>query len=555
MKLRQFNRNLKKEYKNTFCTKKKVDFRFKIRYALLAILVFVFAGLIANHTYVYHYNLNVNDKLEKRIENTKYTKVDSKGEYISLVEDYSLSTKESLLTKLLSFQMFSCTASGGWDEINQPGQTEWTNVQVKGIDEADVAKCDGRYIYSIVDGELIVYDLNCSIISKVLCGGYELYVNDDIIVTIGMSMTKVYLFDGVMLEEKYSIEYDKYIDSRLKDNHIYFVFESKANEDTINYGDCYYDGLCYPRYVYTIVDYNLETMKANTVQGLSGYNVVVYMSLNNFYLVSTTSINEKPITSIMVFNDELKPRGIIKLFGVVLNQFSLHEEDGYLRVAATDNTEVAEKINSVSIFDLKTLKRVGYLNQNIGIGRQIIKSVTYDERYCYIVTYENKDPLYKIDCLDPTNPVIVAKLEGPGYSNYLYNFSSNGEEYILGLGYTDSMINPKISVYHNDIELTQIGEDFIFGSDNYYDQCDYISQHIRCDMFENHKALFIYEDGVCLYLGFQASDEYLILQIDVSDEAVFEYKLKYKTDYDDARSFYVDGNLYLTTKNGLISFQ
>ena len=41
-----------------------------------------------------------------------------------------------------------------------PGESSTTNNQVQGVDEADLVKNDGKYIYSVKDGNLIITDSN-----------------------------------------------------------------------------------------------------------------------------------------------------------------------------------------------------------------------------------------------------------------------------------------------------------------------------------------------------------------------------------------------------------
>lgn len=113
-----------------------------------------------------------------------------------------------------------------------------------------------------------------------------------------------------------------------------------------------------------------------------------------------------------MFTLELEPIGVIRLLGTVLNQFSMDEYDGFFRVVTTDKTRDALEMNALSIFDLNdACKRVGYLDQGIGKEYQEVKSVRFDKNTCYIVTYENTDPLYEIDCSNPTEPKIISAYE------------------------------------------------------------------------------------------------------------------------------------------------
>ena len=302
-----------------------------------------------------------------------------------------------------------------------------------------------------------------------------------------------------------------------------------------------------PNYVYSLCCFDLDTLESKETQLLSSYSSILYASDQSFYF---TSYNQF-YTAISIFSFDLEPLGVVYVNGSVLNQFSMDEYEGYFRVVSTDTTRNAEELNAITIFDLSDLKKIGYLDQGIGKERQIVKSVRFDKNTCYVVTYENKDPLYEIDCSNPEKPTIVSEYQAPGYSNYLHNFKIGDKEYVLGLGYTDSLVNTKVSVYEKTEEGTsQIGDDFILSSSEYYSKGDYYNPSLKTGMFSNHKALFIYNDGTYLYLGAQvAYDAYLIFKIDVEAESVItidkEFKLKGEKN-NSSRLFLVDNKIYLT---------
>lgn len=53
----------------------------------------------------------------------------------------------------------------------------------------------------------------------------------------------------------------------------------------------------------------------------------------------------------------------------------------------------------------------------------------------YLVTFEQIDPLFVVDLVNPRKPTIIGELKIPGYSTYLHPHSplSDGVQYILGL--------------------------------------------------------------------------------------------------------------------------
>jgi len=119
--------------------------------------------------------------------------------------------------------------------------------------------------------------------------------------------------------------------------------------------------------------------------------------------------------------------------GTVLNQFSMSEKDGYLRIATTrpQLTEGSASVSFVTVMEEKgdKLVSIGAVG-NLGKGEQIY-AVRFIGDAGYVVTFRQTDPLYVIDLRDPTSPVITGELKIPGFSNYLHPV---GEDLLLGIG-------------------------------------------------------------------------------------------------------------------------
>ena len=123
--------------------------------------------------------------------------------------------------------------------------------------------------------------------------------------------------------------------------------------------------------------------------------------------------------------------------GSVLNQFSLSEHEGALRVATTDapqwvaGAQTAESESSVTVLReregrLVTAGRVG------GLGRgERIYAVRFVADRGYVVTFRQVDPLYVVDLADPSAPRLAGELKIPGYSAYLHPV---GDDLLLGVG-------------------------------------------------------------------------------------------------------------------------
>ncbi len=116
--------------------------------------------------------------------------------------------------------------------------------------------------------------------------------------------------------------------------------------------------------------------------------------------------------------------------GWLLNQYSMSEFDGVLRVATTD-TETSATSSAVYTLQKEggSLKQVGEVG-GLGKGERIY-AVRFVGKVGYVVTFRQTDPLYTIDLADPRKPRVVGELKIPGYSAYLHPVS---ESRLLGVG-------------------------------------------------------------------------------------------------------------------------
>lgn len=119
--------------------------------------------------------------------------------------------------------------------------------------------------------------------------------------------------------------------------------------------------------------------------------------------------------------------------GRLLNQYSLSEYDGYLRVATTSNgTGDGTPANASSaVYELRadSLALVGEVG---GLGKgQRIYSVRFIGPLGYVVTFRQMDPLYTLDLRDPRSPRVAGDLEINGYSSYLH---PGATDRLVGIG-------------------------------------------------------------------------------------------------------------------------
>lgn len=121
--------------------------------------------------------------------------------------------------------------------------------------------------------------------------------------------------------------------------------------------------------------------------------------------------------------------------GTLLNQYSLSEHEGNLRIATTVASaggSTAQRLRSmVTVLtrqgeDLMLRGRV----DGLGEGERIY-SVRYTGDIAYVVTFRETDPLYTVDLSDPSAPKVTGELKITGYSAYLHPL---GRDRLLGVG-------------------------------------------------------------------------------------------------------------------------
>ncbi len=122
--------------------------------------------------------------------------------------------------------------------------------------------------------------------------------------------------------------------------------------------------------------------------------------------------------------------------GYLLNQWSLSEFQGVLRVVSTDQPAWWGSSGGEAESSLTTLRQgdgglvqVGRVG-GLGKGERVY-AVRFVGNAGYVVTFKQVDPLYTLDLSDPAHPAVLGELTIPGYSAYLHPI---GEDLLLGIG-------------------------------------------------------------------------------------------------------------------------
>jgi uncharacterized secreted protein with C-terminal beta-propeller domain len=362
-----------------------------------------------------------------------------------------------------------------------------TNIQVEGVDEADIVKCDGEYIYFYAASDekvLIVraYPPEESAVTAEIKTNRTvtgLFINEDRLVIFEFGLGEVHVqpegkgpwFRGAVTTIKVYDVADRanpvllgeisvdgaYFTSRMIGEYIYvlvnepvYICEGEVRLPVITDGEevtvigaseIYYANSS-DRY------HGFTTMLALNVQNVSqepshetfllGASRAIYVSRGNIYLAIPRYEEKKGIVvtdlhRIRISQDSIEVVASGQVPGYVLNQFSMDEHNGYFRIATTTGhlsrvTGQATSSNNVYVLDM-SLTIVGRL-ENIAPGERIYSARFMGDR-CYLVTFKKVDPLFVISLEDPEKPEILGKLKIPGYSDYLHPY---GENYLIGIG-------------------------------------------------------------------------------------------------------------------------
>jgi hypothetical protein len=178
---------------------------------------------------------------------------------------------------------------------------------------------------------------------------------------------------------------------------------------------------------------------------------IVYASIDSLYVASQTWIDPQVVseerepprveTALHAFDAPAAAhtsyRASGRVAGYLLNQWSLSEHRGALRVASTTmplwwpQTERDESESMVSVLEPRggELVQVGRVG-GLGKGERIY-GVRFIGDTGYVVTFRQVDPLYTLDLSNHAKPAVRGELKILGYSAYLHPV---GDDLLLGVG-------------------------------------------------------------------------------------------------------------------------
>jgi len=367
-------------------------------------------------------------------------------------------------------QGFSATVSPSGAKNENGLDYSTTNIQVEGVDEADIVKTDGEYIYLASGNRFVIAQATPPGDARVL---YRLdmmqeikglYVNGDRLVLFLGSETSYWSLAAspATLIRVYDVANRSsptlvrglsvdgfYFDSRMIDSYVYVLVNKPAylvNKEVqlpiIRYGNrvvevaaesIYYLNATDYQYTFTnvvAIDIKNAAEEPRHETFMLGSTATTYVSQANIYITSRKGGDSTVIHKIGIDGGEISYVANGTVAGHVLNQFSMDESGGYFRVATTRGSAWSSVLSTSNVYVLNDdLRIVGRL-EGLAPGESIYAARFMGER-CYLVTFRKVDPLFVISLKDPTEPKVLGKLKIPGYSDYLHPYDEN---HLIGIG-------------------------------------------------------------------------------------------------------------------------
>jgi uncharacterized secreted protein with C-terminal beta-propeller domain len=367
-----------------------------------------------------------------------------------------------------------------------------TNIQVAGVDEADIVKTDGDYIYLVSGNRTIIVKAypgeEARVVSEIEAEGRPIgmFINGEKLVVFEEETRYYPYYDYDMpavREESAAPGYDmmpyvspktsvkvydvsdredprlqravsaggQYVSSRMVGNYTYVVINEPVYEEDgetnlpriysgdaeteIPATDIYYSDVSDYYYMYTTI------MAINTQNDdqeptyetiLLGASSNLYVSLNNIYLTF-------PVWGRGVGDFQRSSIHRIHIDGAEIEYVASGEVPGMmLNQFSMDEYDGCFRVatttygrtsaNNVYILDM-ALNMTGSLE---GLAEdETIYSARFMGERGYLVTFKQVDPLFVIDLSDPYNPEELGYLKVTGYSDYLHPYDEN---HIIGIG-------------------------------------------------------------------------------------------------------------------------
>jgi inhibitor of cysteine peptidase len=414
-----------------------------------------------------------------------------------------------------------------------------TNIQVEGVDEADIVKTDGNYIYTATDNNYYsasqnnVYIVKADprdprIIAKIDLGNNTyvagLFLSEDgsKLVVIG-SQYQLYAYEeiarpqDIMIYPYYSSVntflrvYDvsekdspvlarnltlsgSYFNSRMIGDYVYTVVSQPTyfiHEDVIlpqvyeNAGASeiapsriYYADVVDNYFTFTtFIGLNIvdDVQEPTNMTVLMGGASTMYVSLNNIYVTYPTWSEQGQYTSIYRVHVTGSELSFEAKGNVLGYVLNQYSMDEYDGYFRLATTSQKNQTQQNNIYVLDANLNVTGKLENLAKDERIYSARFMGDK-CYLVTFRQVDPFFVLDMSDPAEPKVAGELKIPGYSSYLHPFDEN---HVMGLGKENSTVKLSLFDVTNVYAPTEIAK--------YVVEADYADSQA---LYDPHAFLF-----------------------------------------------------------------
>lgn len=395
-------------------------------------------------------------------------------QYVKSYQD-SMMTREAVTYDLGITEEASLDSSvsangfGMKQEYGNSGDYSQTNVRQEGVDEGDIVKTDGTYLYVVEENGYVVDIVSVNGGNMEKCGSVtlekectirEIYLDTERKRMVLISEQDYMTADGGTVETE-ALTYDiadvaepkesgrmsqsgNYNTSRMANGYLYlfstyYVNSPIVREDPstyvplINEKEMERSDICLPQVsqgcmyeVITSIDIaNPDEICDSTAIFSKGGQT--YVSNQNIYYYETQwEDSDRYTTTVRKFayqDGKLEGKAQGSFAGYLNDTFSIDEYQGKLRVVTTDGDT-----NAVYVMN-ESLEITGAIEDLAKDER--VYSARFIGDTGYFVTFRETDPLFSVDLSDPENPRIIGELKIPGFSEYLHFY---GEDRLLGIG-------------------------------------------------------------------------------------------------------------------------
>jgi uncharacterized secreted protein with C-terminal beta-propeller domain len=441
---------------------------------------------------------------------------------------------------------------GSFGSDNSAESYSTTNIQVAGVDEADIVKTDGKYIYTASNNDfnsasqnnvyIVKADLqDPRVIAKIALGN-ETYVaglflsqDSSKLVVIGSQYQlytaneprpEIAIYPYFSSVSTFITVYDvsekampvlarnltlsgSYFNSRMIGNYVYAVvsepayiiqdevalpkvYQNDAKASQIAAEQVYYADSVDNYFTFTtFIGLNIldNAQQPTNMTVMMGGTSAMYVSMDNIYVTYSTW-NDGQYTSIYRVRVNGSELKFEAKGSVPGYVLNQYSMDEYKGYFRVATTwEKTTQMNNVYVLNMN-MSQVGKL-ENLAEGERIYSARFMGDK-AYLVTFRQTDPFFVLDVSNPANPRVAGELKIPGYSSYLHPFDEN---HVIGLGMENSTVKLSLFDVTNVNAPTETARYIVEGDWTYSQALD----DPKAFLFDKQKELLVIPVSITQY--------------------------------------------------------